>query len=90
MKFGALILLNTSPPQKLVLTPGAICRGNTVIVMKFADDMVNTLRSEDHKLAQLYEDARKKKELRNIDENATFLQRMKNFALTEYAIFYRG
>ena len=30
MKLGILILLNMAPPQKLVLAPGAIIRGNTV------------------------------------------------------------
>ena len=54
------------------------------------DDMVNTLRSEDHKAAQLYEDIQKQKELLNIKGNITFPQRMKNFALNKYATFYRG
>ena len=30
VKLGILILLNMAPPQKLVLAPGAIIRGNTV------------------------------------------------------------
>ena len=30
VELGILILLNMTPPQKLVLAPGAIIRGNTV------------------------------------------------------------
>ena len=33
VKFGILILLNMALPQKLVLAPGAIIRGNTVSQM---------------------------------------------------------
>ena len=36
MKLDILILLNVTPPQRLVLAPGAIFRGNTVCC-KFYD-----------------------------------------------------
>ena len=32
MKIGNSIFLNKAPPQKMVLAPGAIIRGNTVFV----------------------------------------------------------
>ena len=34
VKLGILILLNMAPPQKLVLAPSAIIRGNTVYDLK--------------------------------------------------------
>ena len=34
VKLGILIILNMAPPQKLVLAPGAIIRGNTIYHIK--------------------------------------------------------
>ena len=34
MKIGISIFINKAPPQKLVLAPGAIIRGNTVFALQ--------------------------------------------------------
>ena len=54
-----------------------------------SDDVVSSLRSEDQKAAQLYEDIQRQKELIHQKVNTTFGERLKNFAINKYATFYR-
>ena len=37
VKIGISIFLNKAPPQKLFLAPGAIIRGNTVLIFQIVD-----------------------------------------------------